>query len=368
MLAGEVSGDHHAAAFVAALKEHVPGARFVGMGGEHLKAEGVALVAELDTLAVMGFSEVVSRIPYFWRLERSVVRMIEAERPDLVVLVDYPGFNLRIARAAHARGCKVLYYIAPKVWAWKRGRARTLAATTDGVATILPFEAELLREYGADAHYVGNPLLDRRDDVPGRDECFRAWGLDPERPLLGVLPGSRSQELDEHLGPFLEIARAVVEGRPDVQVAFSRAETMDMARFEAVEFPVVTETRALQRWSDAALVKSGTSTLETALERTPFVIAYRTSPLTSWLVRRVLRIEHIGLPNLIADRRIVPEVLQNEVTPSVVAPLLLELLDADGHARAEQLADLDRVIERLGSPGASRRVAEMAMTSMGAGS
>ncbi len=339
----------------------------LGMGGSHLKGQGVELVAELDALAVMGFAEVVSRLPYFWRLERDVVRLIEDERPDLVVLVDYPGFNLRIARAAHTRGCKVLYYIPPKVWAWKRGRARTLAETTDGVATILPFETELLREYGADAHYVGNPLLDRTDDVPERVDCFRAWGLDPERPLLGVLPGSRSQELDEHLGPFLQIARAVVERRPDVQVAFSRAETMDAARFEAVEFPVVTETRALQRWADAALVKSGTSTLETALERTPFVIAYRTSPLTSWLVRRVLRIGHIGLPNLIAERRIVPEMLQDEVTPSVVAPILLDLLDPDGHARAEQLADLDTVIDRLGSPGASARVAAMAMTIMEGG-
>ena len=364
MLAGEVSGDHHAAAFVGALKERAPGVRVLGMGGEHLKAQGVELLAELDRLAVMGFTEVVSRIPYFWRLERDVVRLIEEERPDLVVLVDYPGFNLRIARAAHARGCRVLYYIPPKVWAWKRGRARTLAETTDGVATILPFEADLLRQYGADAHFVGSPLVDRRDDVPARGECFRNWGLDPARPLLGVLPGSRSQELDEHLGPFLQIAREVVKQRADVQVVFSRAESMDAARFEAVEFPVVTETRALQRWSDAALVKSGTSTLETALERTPLVIAYRTSPLTSWLARRVLRIEHIGLPNLIADRRIVPEVLQDEVTPSVVAPILLELLDPDGHARAEQLADLDTVIDRLGSPGASARVAEMAMTIM----
>jgi len=334
------------------------------MGGDRLKAQGVELLAELDALAVMGFVEVLSRLPYFWRLEREVIRLIEVERPDLVVLVDYPGFNLRIARAAHMRRCRVLYYIPPKVWAWKRSRARTLAASTHGVATILPFETELLARYGANAQYVGNPLLDRADAVAGRDECFRAWGLDARRPLLGVLPGSRVQELDQHLEPFLEIARAVVKRRPDVQVVFSRAESMGTERFDLVEFPVVTETRALQRWSDAALVKSGTSTLETALERTPFVIAYRTSRLTSWLVRRVLRIDHIGLPNLVADRRIVPEVLQDEVSPSVVVPMLLELLDAGSPMRAQQVRDLDLVIERLGGRGASEKVAEMAMTIM----
>lgn len=346
------------------MKERVPGARFIGMGGARMRAHGVELMAELDTLAVMGFVEVLPRVPYFLRLEGRVLRLIEARRPDLVVLVDYPGFNMRIARAAHARGCRVLYYIAPQVWAWKQGRARKLADTTDGVATILPFEADLLREYGAKAEYVGHPLLDRPDEVPGRGECFRAWGLDPGRPLLAVLPGSRHQELEHHLQPFVDIARAVTDRRPDVQVAVSRAETMGEELFHRLGFSVVTETRALQRWSDAALVKSGTSTLETALERTPFVIAYRTSRLTAALARHVLHIDHIGLPNLVLDHRAVPEILQDDVRPEVVAPLLLELLDSKSEARATQLAHLGRVIDRLGTPGASSRVAEMACSIM----
>ena len=335
------------------------------MGGERMRAQGVELIAELDTLAVMGFVEVLPRLPHFLRLEGRVLKLIEARRPDLVVLVDYPGFNMRIARAAHERGCRVLYYIAPQVWAWKRGRARRLADTTDGVATILPFEADLLREYGAKAEYVGHPLLDRPDEVLGRKECLTAWGFDPERPLLAVLPGSRLQELEHHLEPFVDIARAVIERRPEVQVAVSRAETMDERLFRGVEFPVVTETRALQRWSDAALVKSGTSTLETALERTPFLIAYRTSRLTAALARRVLHTNHIGLPNLVLDHRAVPEILQDDMTPAVVAPLLLDLLDPGSEARMTQLIHLDRVTERLGTPGASSRVAEMALSIMG---
>ena len=346
----------------------MPRARFVGMGGERMRSEGVELFAELDALAVMGFAEVLPRIPYFWRLERQVVSLIEKRRPDLVVLVDYPGFNMRIAHAAHERGCRVLYYIAPQVWAWKRGRAAKLARTTDGIATILPFEADLLRSYGARAEYVGHPLLDRADDVPDRADCFRMWGLDAGRPLLGVLPGSRVQELTHHLEPFAEIAREVVRRRPDVQVVVSRAETMSVEPYRGLGLPVVTETRALLRWSDAALVKSGTSTLETALERTPFVIAYRTSALTAVLAERMLQIDHIGLPNLVVDDRVVPEVLQDDVTPDVVVPMLLELLDTESDARAAQLRDLDRVIERLGAPGASGRVADLASSLIGAAS
>lgn len=331
------------------------------MGGARMKAEGVELIAELDRLAVMGFLEVLPRVPYFMRLEAEVVALIEDRRPDLVVLVDYPGFNMRIARAAHERGCRVLYYIAPQVWAWKRGRARTLAETTDGIAVILPFEADLLRGYGAKVEYVGHPLLDRADSVTGRSEWFRSTGLDTTRPVLAVLPGSRGQELDRHLASFEAIARGVQQRRPEVQVVFSRASTMSAERFASLGMPVTTETRALLRWADAALVKSGTSTLETALERTPFVIAYRTSPVTAFVARSVLKVAHIGLPNLVLDERVVPEVFQKEVRPDVVVPMLLELLDESSPRRRQQLTDLDRVNAQLGEPGASGRVADMAL-------
>lgn len=333
-----------------------------------MRAEGVELIADLETLAVMGFVEVLPRIPYFRRLERRVLALIDERRPALVVLVDYPGFNMRIARAAHARGCRVLYYIAPQVWAWKRGRARKLAETTHGIATILPFEAELLRGYGANAEYVGHPLLDRPDEVPDRDVCFSSWGLDPDRPLVGLFPGSRRQELEHHLALFAEVGDQLVAREPSMQVAISRAETMDDASFAHLDMPVVSETRALQRWSDAALVKSGTSTLETALERTPFVIAYRTSPVTAFVARRVMQIDHIGLPNLVADERVVPELLQEQATPDAIVPMLLDLSRPGSAAREAQLHALDRVATRLGDPGASGRVAEMALSLMDGGS
>ena len=236
VLAGEASGDLHAAKLVAELKARIPAARFLGMGGSGMRAQGVELLAELDTLAVMGLSEVLSRIPHFWKLHKKVVAAIDSEAPDLVILVDYSGFNLKIARAAHDRGCAVLYYIAPKIWAWNERRAQTLAAVTHRVAAILPFEVNRLKEHGVNVEYVGHPLLDHSVDIASREESFRSWGLDPQRPLLGILPGSREQEIERHLRTFSASAQVVVERRPDVQVLISQAPGLDDSMDALVAF------------------------------------------------------------------------------------------------------------------------------------
>ncbi|MEJ2202490.1 MAG: lipid-A-disaccharide synthase [Gemmatimonadota bacterium] len=361
LLAGEASGDHHAAGVARALRARLPGVRLVGTGGPLMAEEGVELLAGLDDLAVMGFVEVVRHLRFFRRLMKRVVGLLEAGEVDLVIPVDYPGFNLRVTQAAHRRGIPVLYYIAPQVWAWKPGRARRLARQADHVAVILPFEVEILRAVGADVSFVGHPLLEHTGDLPDRTSFCSRWGLDPTRPLLALLPGSRRQELDRHLELFQAAARHVRARYAEVQPVLARATSVPESWLEEAEVPVVDETRALLRHARAALVKSGTSTLEAALAGVPFVMAYRTHPLTYRMAVRLVRVPHIALANLVAGAPIVPEVLQDAATADRLAALLTPLV-GDSPARERQLAGLERVRGALGSPGASGRVAAKAIS------
>lgn len=316
------------------------------------------LLAGLDDLSVMGFAEVVPRLVWFRSLERRLVaRLAEV---DLLIAIDYPGLNLRLARAAKARGVAVLYYIAPKVWAWRPGRARTLAACADRVASVLPFEVSVLERAGVRATFVGHPLLDLRSDPPDRSTFVARWGLDPERPIVALLPGSRRQEVARHLSLFLDAAARVSRVRPDVQPIIGRARVLPAELYAAAGVPTVDDATALLAHAEAALLKSGTVTLEAALAGVPSVVAYRTSPLTWAVARRLLRVEHVSLPNLVLGRRAVPELLQERATPEALSAELLALLDPAGPERAVQLDAFGRVREALGAKGATSRVADMA--------
>ncbi len=325
-----------------------------------MKEAGVELLAELGDLAVMGFAEVLPRLLFLWRLERRLNRVLADPALRLVVAIDYPGLNLRIARAARARGKRVLYYVAPKVWAWRPDRARTLAEVADHVAVILPFEVDFLQRYGVRATFVGHPLLDRDPAVvPDRQRFCRQWGLDAGRVLLALLPGSRSQEIHRHLELFAEAARLVQSRHPEILPVVARAPALRVPDFEREGLAVVDDARGLLRHARAALVKSGTGTLEAALEGTPTVVAYRTGAVTWAVARRVVRVDHIALPNLIAGERIVPERVQEEATPGRLAEDLRPLL-GEGPARARQVEGLARVRASLGSAGAAGRVAGLA--------
>jgi lipid-A-disaccharide synthase len=355
LLAGEASGDLHGAHLARALRRRFPGVRLLGTGGEGMRREGVELIAGLDELAVMGFAEVVSRLPYFWRLEGRVRRILEDRSVDLVLPIDYPGFNLRVTDHARQAGVPVVFYIAPQVWAWKPRRAARLARSADRIAVILPFEEEIFRREGARVSYVGHPLLDREDTVPERREFCRRWALDPDRPILALFPGSRPQELRRHLVPFLSAAGILRQAVPGLQVALARARDLSLGRPDS-ETRVVDDGRGLLRHARGAVVKSGTTTLEAAIEGTPFVVAYRTHPLT-WAVARILvRVDHVALANLVAGKSVVPELLQGEVEPERIAGALRPLLE-DGPERERMRGELARVRERLGTPGAAERVA-----------
>ncbi len=360
LLAGEASGDEHGAGVVRALKARYPDSEFVGLGGPLMQAQGVELMVGLEQLAVMGFVEVAFRLPFFWKLERRINRLLDGGTIDLVIPIDYPGFNLRAARAAHRRGIPVLYYIAPQVWAWRPGRTARVAEYADRLAVILPFEKEIFEAAGAAVTFVGHPLLDLARPETTESEFRRRWGLHAERPILALMPGSRRQEIDRHLDVFVRAAALARERHPDLQPVLARASPVPRAALDGAGLPVVEDARNLLAFSRAALVKSGTGTLEAALEGTPFITVYRTHPLTYALARRLMNTDRIGLANLVAGEAVVPEVIQQEATPERLAELLEPLLLEGSRERTEMVAGLARVRGSLGSAGASGRVAALA--------
>jgi lipid-A-disaccharide synthase len=383
LLAGEVSGDQHGAHVARALRKRWPDARLEGLGGPRMEAEGVRLWEGLDRLAVMGFAEVIRHLPFFFRLRQRVHAELDAGA-DLVIPIDYPGFNLRIAKSAHEREIPVLYYIAPQVWAWKEGRARRLANVSTGIAVILPFEVEAFEGYATDVRFVGHPLLEEPVGTLDRREFCSLHGLDPERPILALFPGSRRQELDRHLRTFLAAAGRVKTVLGTTQVVLARAAGLVGADFEpdavddgddgddgddsakagdysaTIVDAVVDDSRLLLRHARAAIVKSGTSTLEAAIEGTPFVTVYKTSPFTYALARRVVKLKYITLANLVAGRALVPELIQDDATPERIAIELIPLLERSGPEREEMVAGLDEVRTALGEAGAAERVAAWA--------
>jgi lipid-A-disaccharide synthase len=359
--AGEPSGDLHGAGLAHALRKQWPDAHLYGFGGDLMRAAGVELWAHADQMAVMGFFEVAKHLPYFLGLLGKVRRHLDDAPPDLVIPIDYPGFNLRLARYAKQRDVPVLYYIAPQVWAWHRSRMSELARNADRLAVVLPFEEALFREAGAHVSFVGHPLLDTPASTTIREDFCARIGVDPTRQILAVLPGSRQQEVRSHLSLFTAAAARVQQQLPDVVPVIAQAPGIGAADLGS-PFPATRETRELLQHAHAALTKSGTSTLECALALTPMVIAYRMNPFTYRIARQLVDVEHIGLVNLIAGKRVAPEFVQDAATPAALAAALLPLLQ-DGPHREAMLADLKSVRARLATSdtrSAADHVADLA--------
>lgn len=365
LVAGEASGDMHAAPMAAALLDARPDLHLSGVGGPRLRALGQEQFERAERIAVVGLVEVVKHLPEIRRLMAAIRGRLDTGRVRLVVLVDYPGFNLRVAREARRRGIPVLYFITPQVWAWHRSRLAGMRETITKAAVILPFEERLLREAGIDATFVGSPLVDQAAALPSREEACAALGLDATRPVLALFPGSRGGEIARHLDDFVATARAIERVRPAVQVVVSGASTvtLDPAR---CPYPVVRERSwTVLRAATAAMCKSGTTTLEAAVAGTPLVVCYRTAPLTYAIAKRVVALRDIGLVNIVAGRRVAPEFIQHALTPAHVAPVLLPLLDVASHERAAMVAALAEVRATLGEPGAAARTARLALEMLG---
>jgi len=371
LVAGEASGDLHGADLVAALRVRVPDAEIYGVGGEHLREAGMTTLADTGEITTMGIVETAGRLRTLVALYRRLVRDLTANRPALLVLIDFPEFNLRLARAARALGIPVLYYIGPQVWAWRRGRARKIAQLVDRLAVVFPFEPSLYAGHGGDVEFVGHPLLDRVRSTRGREETLRAHGLDPAKRTVLVLPGSRAKEIDYILPELLGAVR-ILAAEGQHQFVLARASTVAAAQIDeqlaraGVTMPVVSgETYDLMAAADLALVASGTATLECALLETPMVIVYRVSKLTAAIARLLVRgVSHVGMPNIVAGREVVPELLQGKATARGIAAAARTLL-GDGARLERVVADLRNVRAQLGGGGAARRAAGIAAEMLG---
>jgi len=369
IVAGEPSGDAHAAALVRALRDSAPEVRLEAFGatGPLLRAAGVESIVNSDDLSILGLVEIGRALPKFWRAFRALKRAALERKPDAVILVDWPDFNLRLARSLHSRGLKVIYYISPQLWAWRSYRASTIQRDVDLMLAILPFEPAWYARRGiAHVEFVGHPLAGEVHARYSREEFCRFNKLDGARPIISLLPGSRRKELDRILPPMLDAAALISSERPDVQfvlvVAPSRPikEAKDILSTWSGTLPVLRitqhETREALLASDAAAVASGTVTLEAALLGTPMVVVYKESAINWNILGRLITIDHYGLVNLVAGKRIVTELMQSELNGKRLASELIALLD--NRRNEEVRGHLHEVAEQLGEGGASRRAAE----------
>src|SRR5436309_7985621 len=366
LVAGEASGDLHGADLLAALRARVPDVEVFGIGGERLREAGMATVADAGEVATVGVTEVVGRLRALVRAYRALVRRLRTEPPDLCVLIDFPEFNLRLARAAKRAGVPVLYYIGPQVWAWRRGRVRKIARRVDRLAVVFPFEPALYAPRLPGVEFVGHPLLDRARVTRGRAETLGAHGLDPARPTVLLLPGSRLSEIDYLLPPLLDAVRTLGrDGRLQFPLALAHTlpadEVRRRVRAAGLDVKVIEDdTYNLIGASDLALVSSGTATLECALLERPMVIVYRLGPLSYVLGRLLVRgVRYLGMPNMVAGREVVPELLQRQATGPRIAAAARVLLD-DPARHAAMIEDLRDLRRRLGRGGAAGRAAAIA--------
>ncbi len=374
IVAGEASGDLHGANLVKAMRRHEPDLVFYGMGGVELAAAGVDILCDARKLAVVGFVEVFAHLPDIIAAQRVLKKRMKDDRPRLLILIDFPDFNLRLARKAKKLGIPIFYYISPQVWAWRSSRVKTIGKLVDRIGVILPFEEEFYRERGVEARYVGHPLLDSVKVEMSRDTFCERFEIDPDHKIVGLLPGSRKKEISALLPTFLEAAKRMQQKyQKHVVFLISLASTIteedlqengleEYRRF--VDIRIIRQNRYdMMAACDAVVAASGTVTLELAILNIPMVVVYKVSPQTYYLGRLLVKIQYFSLVNLIADAPVVPELLQDQGNPGSIEVELAFLL-FDDYTRRKMQEGLALVRERLGGAGASEKAAGLALEIM----
>jgi lipid-A-disaccharide synthase len=362
IIAGEASGDLHGAGVVRELKRLSPGCEVFGIGGDKMQSAGMQLIYHVRELSIMGFWEVLEHLPLIRSVEKTLLALLKVRRPDVVLLIDYPGFNLRFARQARQHGMKIIYYISPQVWAWNPGRVKKMKGLIDKMLVVFPFEVDIYSKEGIDVEFVGHPLLEVLDQPQARDAFCKRWELNDQKRIVGLFPGSRRQEVERIFPSMLGAAR-ILHQHHGTQTIVGVASTLEkeyVTSFLRDDFPVTlihNATYDAMKNADVALVTSGTATLETGFLQTPMIVVYKTSFLTYLIGRLLVRIKNIGLVNIVAGRKIVPEILQYQLTPRRLAQEASNILESEGKQK-EMSEGLAVVKEKLGTPGASQRVAK----------
>jgi len=370
IIAGELSGDIHAAALIRELRRRNPGLSFSGLGGPHMAEQGVSLYADMTRFSIIGFTEIFRHLFHLKALFNLIVRKCRETRPDAVILVDYPGFNLQLAKELKQQGFRVIYYIAPKAWAWNEGRVTVIKKYVDRLLIIFEFEKAFYAKHGYTADFVGNPLLDHIHVTTSRHDLLRSKGLHPAAPTIGLIPGSRKNEIRSLLPVMLEAATIIREQIPRAQFLVSQSPHLDDAVISHCinnsDIPVTVIKGGFHNCihaCDICLTASGTATLETAILKKPMVIIYKTAWLTALLARLVLKIKWVGLPNIIAGKAIVPECIQHGATPKKIADALLAIY-TDPFKMETTINALNDMTKTLGGPGAAGRAADIILNSI----
>lgn len=362
IVAGEVSGDIHGGKLVKAIKEISPEINIAGIGGENMSSAGMKLLRNVNEMSFLGFTEIIKHLPFVRKVMNELLKWIEIERPKVVVLIDYPGFNLRLAQKAKNLGCKIIYYISPQIWAWGKGRIKKIARVVDQMIVIFPFEEELYRNAGVSVEFVGHPILENLESSFSREDFFSENELDPDEKLIGLLPGSRTQEVDSLYKIMIDAVDLLKPEYPNMQSITAKSPVLDNAVYTKItgndSLKQSNNIYDIMKHSNLLFVASGTATLESACFGTPLIVVYRVSPI-SWIIGKILvKIKSIGLVNIVAGKKIAPEILQSELTPSRLAHEALNILK-DDKLYAETSSELLNVKKLLGEPGASKKAAEI---------
>lgn len=357
IIAGEPSGDLHGSKLIRAIKNLHPNSSFMGHGGNKMKNEGMRIIEHIDDLSIMGFTEVLRHLPRLIKVMDATLNAISQSNPDRIILIDYPGFNLRLAKKLSSFDIPITYFILPQVWAWKEKRVKKMKKLIDQTISIFPFEKDWFASRGLNVEYFGHPFMDIEHMDETTKSFYKRHSLDLNSPILTLLPGSRQQEIDRHWPIFLETVNLLREQYLNLQVVVGKASNIDLDNCPS-DFKIERDAKKAMLVGTVGLVSSGTATLECAIEGLPIVVCYKLFPLSWFITKTLVKVKHSSIINIIMDKQVVPELLQDDMNPKLILKTIAPLFDMESEKRKKMFLEYEKLKKSLGSPGVYMRVAE----------